>query len=190
MKTRRIAQEKPVKTKTSMKSNLAPNLFSNQAQFNAFNGSLNLTNTTPSLVKEMPPAFSNPVGQPEMIYPNPPINQVGFQMNVFDLICQILTVQHIVEKQFKQFAAFSRQQPHHKTAHKVKRPQMTPKMISNDQAQDRTGPKPSKIGNDFKWSCIEERYNTGLEFGSVVRKELFHQIKSSKSKGSELLIST
>ena len=100
MKTRRIAQERPVKTKTSIKSNdsnLAPNLFSNQAQFNAFNGNLNLMNTS---VKEMPPAFSNPVGQPEMIYPNPPINQVGFQMNVFDLICQMLTSQHIVEKQF------------------------------------------------------------------------------------------
>ena len=166
-----------------MKSNLAPNLFSNQAQFNAFNGNLSLTNTTPPLIKAMSPAFSNPLGQPEMVYPNPPINQVGFQMHVFDLICQILTAHHMFEKQFKQFAAFSRQQSHQKTAHKVKRPQMTPKMISNDQAQDRTGPKPPKIGNHFKWSCIEERYNTGLEFGSVVRKELFHQNQSLKSEG-------
>ena len=171
IKTRRIAEQRPVKTITTMKSNLAPNLFSNQAQFNAFNGNLSLTNTTPPLIKAMSPAFSNPLGRPEMIYPNPPMNQVGFQMNVFDLICQILTVQHIFEKQFKQIAAFSRQQPHQKTAH-------------------RTGPKPSKIGNHFKWSCIEERYNTGLEFGSVVRKELLHQIRRSKSKGSELLISS
>ena len=99
MKTRRIAEERPVKTKTTMKSNLAPNLFSNQAQFNAFNGNLNLTNTTPP-INTIPPAFANPLGQPEMIYPNSPINQVGFQMNVFDLISQILTVQQIVEKQF------------------------------------------------------------------------------------------
>ena len=66
MKTRRIAEQRPIKTKATMKSNLAPNLFSNQAQFNAFNGNLNLTNTTPPLKKVILPAFSNPLGQPEI----------------------------------------------------------------------------------------------------------------------------
>ena len=30
-----------------------------------------------------------------------------------------------------------------------------------------------QVENELKWSCIEERYNTGLGFGSVVRKEWF-----------------
>ena len=106
MKTRRITEQRPVKTKTTMKSNFAPNLFSNQAQFNAFNGNLNLTNTTPPLVKEMPPLFSNPLEQLEMTYPNQPINQVGFQMNVFDLICQILTAQPIFKNNLSNLLHF------------------------------------------------------------------------------------
>lgn len=87
----------------------------------------------------------------------------------------MLTDQNSFENQFKHFVTFSQQQSQQKTTHKVKRAKTTPKMTSNDQAQDRPGPKTSKITNHFKWSCIEERYNTGLEFGSVVRKEKFHQ---------------
>jgi len=56
------------------KSYLAPNLFSNQAQFNAFNGSLNLAKPTPPLIKATPPTN------------NPPINQVGYQIDISVLI--------------------------------------------------------------------------------------------------------